>query len=88
MCRFGELASDGVFNLAQSVADPYQKICAELHSGVRYGIGFVFERTCDPYCKCSGNVFQRHCRNFSFVPHYDVRLENKPDRPSLKVCMR
>ncbi|KXN86435.1 UPF0648 protein C3H5.09c [Leucoagaricus sp. SymC.cos] len=85
--RFSEPAPDGVLNLAQSSANPYRKICAELHSGVRYGIGFVFERTCDPTCpKCSGNVFQRQCRIFDFIPHYDVRLETKLNKPALKAA--
>ncbi|KAF9451680.1 hypothetical protein P691DRAFT_757138 [Macrolepiota fuliginosa MF-IS2] len=83
--RFGELTSDGILDLTHSSINPYRKICAELHSGVRYGISFVFERTCDDECpKCSGNIFQRQCRNFDFVPHHDVRLETKPDRPIFK----
>lgn len=80
------MAPDGTLNLTQSTTNPYRKICAELHSGVRSGIGFVFERTCDIHCQeCSGNVFQRHCRLFDFVPHYAVRLETKADQPTLKV---
>lgn len=84
--RFGEPASDGVLDLMQSSVNPYRKICAELHSGVRYGIGFIFERTCDIDCsKCSGNAFQRQCRLFHFTPHHRIRLETKPDKPLLKA---
>lgn len=67
----------------------YQKICAKLNSGTRFGIGFVLERACGPECnECEGNAFERHCRLFDFRPHYDVKLEKKPVRPVLKVCAR
>lgn len=64
----------------------YQKICAKLNSGTRFGIGFVLERSCGSECtKCSGNAFERQCRLFDFRPHYDVKLENKRVKPLLKV---
>jgi hypothetical protein len=65
---------------------PYQKICAKLRSGVRFGIGFVLERSCGEDClKCSGTAFQRHCRHFDFRPHYEVTLEKKRRTPLMKV---
>ncbi|XP_006460255.1 hypothetical protein AGABI2DRAFT_117215 [Agaricus bisporus var. bisporus H97] len=83
--KFGEITSDGTLNLTHLTMNSHRKICAELHSGVRWGIGFVFERTCDAQCgKCSGHVFQRQCRLFDFVPHYAVRLESKSSLPTLK----
>lgn len=51
------------------------KICAKLSSGVRFGVGIVFERTCGSECKtCTGSTFDRLCRKFTFRPHYDVQL--------------
>jgi hypothetical protein len=65
---------------------PFKKICAKLRSGVRFGIGFVLERSCGEEClKCSGTAFQRQCRHFNFRPHYEVKLEKKPRIPLVKV---
>ncbi|KAH7887657.1 golgi-body localization protein domain-containing protein [Phlebopus sp. FC_14] len=51
------------------------KSCAKLSSGVLFGVGVAFERTCDAECKiCTGSPFNRNCRLFTFRPHYDVRL--------------
>jgi hypothetical protein len=57
-----------------------------LSSGVRYGVGFVVERSCGPECLlCAGTAFHRTCRHFSFRPHYDVLLEKKLFVPEIKV---
>ncbi|KAF8974465.1 golgi-body localization protein domain-containing protein [Flammula alnicola] len=64
---------------------PFQKVCARLSSGVRYGIGLILERSCGPECLfCTGTAFDRKCRYFSFHPHYEVKLEKKPSPPMLK----
>lgn len=60
----------------------FQKVCAQLSSGVRYGIGFVPERSCGPECtKCRGTPFHRNCRHFNFRPHFEVKLERKIGTP-------
>ncbi|KAF8913997.1 golgi-body localization protein domain-containing protein [Gymnopilus junonius] len=77
--------SDGLPPHSNS-SKPFKKICARLSSGVRYGVGFVLERTCGPECLfCTGAPFQRKCRFFSFRPHYEVKLEKKPSSPSFKA---
>ncbi|KIL00625.1 hypothetical protein PAXRUDRAFT_821523 [Paxillus rubicundulus Ve08.2h10] len=51
------------------------KICAKLSSGVRFGVGTVFERTCGVECnKCTGSSFDRGCRFFHFRSHHSVQL--------------
>ncbi|KAI6105796.1 hypothetical protein F5141DRAFT_1189568 [Pisolithus sp. B1] len=53
----------------------YVKVCAKLSSGVRFGVGTVFERTCGSECRtCTGSTFDRLCREFTFRPHYDIQL--------------
>ncbi|KAJ6515787.1 golgi-body localization protein domain-containing protein [Mycena sanguinolenta] len=73
---------------AQGEADkprPFQKICAKFRSGVRFGLGFVMERSCGPEClACSGTPFQRKCRFFDFLPHYDIKLQKQPRVPTRK----
>ncbi|GLB33910.1 putative RNA pol II promoter Fmp27 protein [Lyophyllum shimeji] len=65
---------------------PFRKICAEVRSGVRFGIGFVLERACGSEClKCSESAFHRQCRYFDFRPHYEVRLETKAQSPERKT---
>ncbi|KAJ6598956.1 golgi-body localization protein domain-containing protein [Mycena vulgaris] len=67
---------------------PFLKICAKFRSGVCFGIGFVMERSCGPECSaCSGTAFDRKCRLYNFLPHYDVKLQKKsrvPERKSLE----
>ncbi|KAF8195786.1 golgi-body localization protein domain-containing protein [Mycena galopus ATCC 62051] len=64
---------------------PFQKICAKFRSGVRFGLGFVMERSCGPEClACSGSPFHRKCRLFDFLPHYDIKLQKKPRVPARK----
>lgn len=76
--------SSHAFQIPES-SKPFQKICAKLRSGVRFGIGFVLERSCGEECvKCSGTAFQRQCRHFDFRPHYKVKLEKKPRIPLVK----
>ncbi|GBE79683.1 predicted protein [Sparassis crispa] len=63
----------------------YRKVCAKLSSGVRFGVGFVLERACGPECdRCTGTPFHRKCRMFHFLPHYDVKLEQKSVTPECK----
>lgn len=51
-------------------------MCANLCSGVRFGVGAMFERTCSGLeCgKCTGSPLDRGCRFFHFRPHYSVQL--------------
>ncbi|KAI0939194.1 hypothetical protein AcV5_000680 [Taiwanofungus camphoratus] len=63
----------------------YQKVCAKFSSGVRFGVGFVLERSCGPECHtCTGKAFERRCRFFDFCPHYNVKLEEKTKSPEYK----
>ncbi|KAG6873749.1 hypothetical protein C0995_011568 [Termitomyces sp. Mi166 len=65
---------------------PFRKIIAKVRSGVRFGVGFVFERACGDECStCSGSAFHRKCRYFDFLPHYKVRLEKKLTVPKIKT---
>ncbi|KAG2367288.1 golgi-body localization protein domain-containing protein [Suillus spraguei] len=53
------------------------KTCAKLGSGVRFGVGVILERSCsseDCTSCCPSSPFDRHCRFFTFRPHYDVQL--------------
>ncbi|KAF8639713.1 hypothetical protein AX17_000975 [Amanita inopinata Kibby_2008] len=62
-----------------------RKICAKFQSGVRFGVGFVLERSCGDNCShCTGPAFQRRCRFFDFLPHYMVKLEKKTAIPDIK----
>lgn len=51
-------------------------MCANLCSGIRFGVGAMFERTCSRLeCgKCTVSPFDRDCRFFHFRPHYTVQL--------------
>ncbi|KAL1408382.1 Protein SABRE [Vanrija albida] len=55
-----------------------KKPCARFLNGIRFGIGFRFERTCRPWtCKEDGetdNLLHRQCRAFTFSPHQTVIL--------------
>jgi hypothetical protein len=45
----------------------------KLNGGVRWIAGLVFERRCPPNClDCEGS---NKCRQFSFIPHYQVHLK-------------
>ncbi|KAJ3774447.1 golgi-body localization protein domain-containing protein [Lentinula raphanica] len=62
----------------------YKKVCAKFVSGIKFGLGFVLERSCGSSCHtCVGSPFHRQCRYFDFKPHYLVRLEKKPGIPDL-----
>lgn len=55
------------------------KPCARFLNGIRFGIGFRFERTCRPWschrgCGDTMNLLHRQCRIFDFIPHQAVRL--------------
>ncbi|EMD40776.1 hypothetical protein CERSUDRAFT_111360 [Gelatoporia subvermispora B] len=63
----------------------YERICAQLTSGVCFGVGFVLERSCGPECgTCTGGAFERQCRFFKFRPHYTIQLEKKSTEPEFK----
>ncbi|KAI5893473.1 uncharacterized protein SCHCODRAFT_02747457 [Schizophyllum commune H4-8] len=65
----------------------YTKVMAKLRSGVRFGLGFVCERSCGEECeKCAGDPFNRSCRLFDFAPHYGVFLEKKAKPPLPKTA--
>jgi hypothetical protein len=77
--------SSGVNSSIKRYPD-YQKICAKLGSGVRFGFSFVPERSCGTECTtCTGSAFQRSCRLFNFRPHFGVRLEQKGRGPGANV---
>lgn len=79
-------ASTSVFTVDTSL--DFLKVCATIKSGVRFGIGFELERTCDTTCtSCSGAPFYRKCRRFHFVPHHTVKLELKDEPPALNTPM-
>ncbi|WFD01001.1 hypothetical protein MYAM1_003761 [Malassezia yamatoensis] len=59
-----------------------QKVAWHLHSGVRWGMGLVPERTCtESSCKrhpkCEGAPFDRQCRFFGRIPHWKVITKSK-----------
>ncbi|OJA13790.1 hypothetical protein AZE42_00523 [Rhizopogon vesiculosus] len=60
------------------------KTCAKLGSGVRFGVGAILERSCSSQdcTSCIGSSFDRHCRFFTFRPHYDVRLVTMQTDPN------
>ncbi|KAF8138424.1 golgi-body localization protein domain-containing protein [Boletus edulis] len=62
------------------------KMCANLRSGIRFGVGAMFERTCNmsECSKCTGSPFDRGCRSFHFLPHYTIKLA-KIDPSGLQV---
>ncbi|KAI6134943.1 RNA pol II promoter Fmp27 protein domain-containing protein, partial [Pisolithus croceorrhizus] len=65
----------------------YVKVCAKLSSGVRFGVGTVFERTCGSECRtCTGSTFDRLCREFTFRPHYDIQLIRGSDATVAGAC--
>jgi hypothetical protein len=64
----------------------FRKICAKFSCGVRFGVGFVPERSCGTECAtCMGSAFERKCRFFNFRPHFDVKLEQKECQPMVNV---
>ncbi|KAF9226562.1 hypothetical protein BS17DRAFT_728145 [Gyrodon lividus] len=85
--------SRGIHAQGQLVArNDCVKICAKLSSGVRFGVGTAFERTCiEVECnKCTGSSFDRDCRFFHFRSHCGVQLvktdssENQVNRDSYR----
>lgn len=67
------------------IPKPFKKVWARLNSGIRFGVGFLPERSCGPECTtCSGTPFQRHCRLFEFKKHYEVKMTTKPFIPEAK----
>ncbi|KAI5124944.1 hypothetical protein M0805_007371 [Coniferiporia weirii] len=61
----------------------FRRTCAKFSSGIRWGIGFVLERTCGTSClKCGGSFA---CRLFNFRPHYEIMLEPKTMIPQEKT---
>jgi hypothetical protein len=67
----------------------FRKICAKFSCGVRFGVGFVPERSCGTGCAtCMGSAFERKCRFFDFRPHFGVKLEQKECQPIVNVGPR
>lgn len=87
----GRLNSTSVRNQRskpKTTVNTFKKVCAKFGSGIRFGVGFQFERTCGPEClSCIGDPFDRLCRFFDFRPHYDVVLEKKVSPPVLRVSL-
>jgi hypothetical protein len=65
----------------------FQKICAQLNFGVRFGIGIALERSCGTECpSCNGVPFDRQHRVFDFSPHFKVKLDTtKVSQPTAHV---
>jgi hypothetical protein len=58
-----------------------RKPCARFLNGIRFGLGFKFERTCRPWtctqgCGDTDNLLHRQCRFFNFKPHNQVTLRS------------
>ncbi|KAH0839883.1 hypothetical protein J3R83DRAFT_834 [Lanmaoa asiatica] len=69
--------SGGIHAQGRIVArNDWVKMCANLCSGIRFGVGAMFERTCHSVecSKCTGTPFDRGCRFFHFRPHHTVQL--------------
>lgn len=69
--------SGGIHAQGHIVArNDWVKMCANLCSGVRFGVGAMFERTCSRLecSKCTDSPFDRDCRFFHFRPHHTVQL--------------
>ncbi|KAG8218593.1 hypothetical protein J3R82DRAFT_4234 [Butyriboletus roseoflavus] len=69
--------SGGIHAEGRIVArNDWVKMCANLCSGVRFGVGAMFERTCSGLecSKCTGSPFDRNCRFFNFRSHHTVQL--------------
>ncbi|EIW82107.1 hypothetical protein CONPUDRAFT_81652 [Coniophora puteana RWD-64-598 SS2] len=80
--RGGRMALQDPFHCQHGCTKP----CAKFGGGVRFGVGIVLERSCGEECRtCSGGAFDRKCRLFDFRPHYDVTLEKKTEKPTIKT---
>ena len=64
----------------------FVKVCAKFNSGIKFGIGFVLERSCATGCSTCGD--RNACRNFNFRPHYDIKLVPKLQHPTENVSYR
>jgi hypothetical protein len=72
------------------------KVAAKFINGVRWGMGIVLERSCRPWdCQrgCKGPPFNRQCRFFDFIPHWEVKTKTRdglkdPDTVSCFSCVR
>jgi hypothetical protein len=67
-----------------------RKPCARFLNGIRFGLGFKFERTCRPWsctkgCGDTMNLLHRQCRIFDFKPHNEVTLYS-PDHVKRAVA--
>lgn len=88
LAQSNDKESSSVGNMSHMGSSSLRKVSARLSSGVRFGLGFLFERSCGPECSfCIGSAFHRKCRYFSFRPHFEVKMEIKDSRPELKVGM-
>ena len=63
----------------EGIRGEFVKVCADFDSGIKWGIGFVLERTCGEGCTTCANA--RRCRHFTFRPHYEVEMCPKPSSP-------
>lgn len=76
--RFESVAGSGGIHAQGNIVarNDWVKMCANLCSGVRFGVGAMFERTCSVLecSKCTGSPFDRDCRFFHFRPHHTVQL--------------
>jgi len=62
------------------------KTCAKCVGGVRWGMGLRFERACrEDTCDeaaCKGHpTFERKCRFFDFIPHWEVKTKTLKTAP-------
>jgi hypothetical protein len=73
------------------------KVAAKFINGVRWGMGIILERSCRPgQCErgCTGAPFNRQCRFFDFIPHWQVKTRTKdglkdPDTVSgVEPCLK
>lgn len=58
-----------------------RKPCARFTNGIRFGLGFRFERTCRAWscekgCGETENLLHRQCRIFDFKPHNEITLRS------------
>jgi hypothetical protein len=83
-----DLASEDMSAFAEPELEQayWIKTCAKCSGGVRWGMGLRFERACredtcdDANCK-DRPVFERRCRIFEFIPHWDVHTKTLKTAP-------
>ena len=82
----------GIYAQGHTAArNDWVKMCANLCSGIRFGVGAMFERTCNRVecSKCTGSLFDRDCRSFDFRPHHTVQLVKiDPSMPQVSFLLQ